>query len=67
MRGNGKTANNFTIISIYIKKMKETAEIYRKKTFFAIVDKNNKMVNGILKKKRIWEEVFLQMRDQTDK
>ena len=62
MRGNGKTANNFMTISIYIKKMKETAETYHKKTFFAIVDKNNKMVNGILKKKRIWEEVFLQMR-----
>lgn len=62
MRGNGKTANNFMTISIYIKKMKETAKIYHKKTFFAIVDKNNKMVNGILKKKRIWEEVFLQMR-----
>ena len=38
------------------KKLKETVEIYRKRTFFVIVDENNKMANNIQEKKKIWEE-----------
>ena len=57
------------------KKLKETIEIYRKRTFFVIVDENiykiaNKMANNIQEKKKIWEEYarsLLQMKSQTYK
>lgn len=56
------------------KKLKETIEIYRKRTFFVIVDENiykiaNKMANN-QEKKKIWEEYarsLLQMKSQTYK